>query len=369
MFTLSKFTSEWQRRHHPSANVEADAAFYYRVYGQLHGIAERNARNFCEADMLTLLLYAENTIAVGLDGVYEYMYRSLGDVVSRWCGGLGMAGAVGQVSTILSEAVAEAPCSTLRRWMAESVVSPGFRPLSDMLTWLAREDKVLRRVFPDLRYRKAMFMRLAGDRKVARQMLWADMAFNWRDKRGCSLPQTLARLFSHAAASAGEDESQLLRQAAGILSGISSERLDVYSIVGQADGRTFALRRADGCLFSGVALPGPLAEAAPGSLVAAQLAIVRGKTFVNGPARLLADGEAACWHGPTLWSAIEKEEQDHARRTTFTTPFGKSLSLYDDLYTLPNDPAEAHMAACGIYPDEPTMLDFIGGAASCCTPA
>lgn len=359
MFTLSKFTSEWQRRHHPSANVEADAAFYYRLYCQLHGIAERNARNFSEADILTLLLYAENTIAVGLDGVYEYMYRSLGDVVSRWCGGLGMAGAVGQVSTILSEAVAEAPCSTLRRWMAESVVSPGFRPLSDMLTWLAREDKVLRRVFPDLRYRKAMFLRLAGDRKVARQMLWADMAFNWHDKRGLSLPQALATQLSHVAASADGDESQLLRQAAGILGGISSERLDVYSIVGQGDGFTLALRRADGCLFSGVALPSLLAGAAPGSLVAAQLAIVRGKTFVNGPARLLADGEAPCWHGPTLWNAIEQEEQGHARRTTFTTPFGKSLSLYDDLYARPADSAEASLAYLGLHPDEPTMLDFL----------
>ena len=133
----------------------------------------------------------------------------------------------------------------------------------------------------------------------------------------------------------------------------------MYSIVRQGDGRTFALRRADGFLFSGVVLPGPLAEAVPGSLVAAQLAIVRGKTFVNGPARLLVDGEAACWHGPTLWNAIEQEEQGHARRTTFTTPFGKSLSLYDDLYTRPNDPAEAHLADCGIYPDEPTILDFL----------
>ena len=363
MLTASQFISAWRRRHHPSADVGADAAFYYGLYGRLHAVAERCAHGFSEAHLLSLLLYAENTVAVGLDGVYEYMYRSLGDVVARWCGALGMAGAAGQVGSLITEAVAAAPCSSLRRWMAASALSSGFRPLGGMLTWLARDDKALRRVFPCLRYRKAMFMRLAGDRRAAQRMLWADMAFNWRDKRGLSLPQALARQLSHAAASADEGEGRPLRQAAVILSGISSERLDTYTMVGRGGDGALTLRRADGRLFGAVASAGPLAGAAPGSLVAAQLVTVRGTTYVSGPARLLSGGDAARWHGPALWPAIEQAERAHAMRTTITTPYGKPLSLYDDLYgdhyALPAGPAEASLACLGLHPGEPTMLDFL----------
>ena len=45
--------------------------------------------------------------------------------------------------------------------------------------------------------------------------------------------------------------------------------------------------------------------------------------------------------------------------STFTTFFGKRLSLYDDLYTLPQAPEEARYASQGIYLDEPNILDFL----------
>ena len=54
-----------------------------------------------------------------------------------------------------------------------------------------------------------------------------------------------------------------------------------------------------------------------------------------------------------------KEEKENARCTYFTTPFGKRLSLYEDLYTLPEDPEEACLASQGIYLNEPNILDFL----------
>ena len=148
-----------------------------------------------------------------------------------------------------------------------------------------------------------------------------------------------------------------------ILSGISSERLDTYTMVGRGGDGALTLRRADGRLFGAVAPAGPLAGAAPGSLVAAQLVTVRGTTYVSGPARLLSGGDAARWHGPALWAAIEQAERAHAMRTTITTPYGKPLSLFDDLYgdhyALPAGPAEASLACLGLHPGEPTMLDFL----------
>ena len=53
------------------------------------------------------------------------------------------------------------------------------------------------------------------------------------------------------------------------------------------------------------------------------------------------------------------EEREDAKRTYFTTPFGRRISLYEDLYTLPEGPEEACLASQGIYLDEPDILDFL----------
>ena len=79
------------------------------LYGELLRLAKKHSRHQDDAAILSLLLYTENTVAIGLDGVYEYMYRSLGDVVFHWCDGLGMdANATSQVHNLVSQAVAEA---------------------------------------------------------------------------------------------------------------------------------------------------------------------------------------------------------------------------------------------------------------------
>ena len=153
-------------------NVDGDVAFFYGIYVRLHHLAEQDARAFDGRLILSLLLYTENTVAVGLDGVYEDMYRSLGNVVFRWCDGSGMsANATSQIHDLVSQAVADAPRSTLRQWITESVLSCDFQRLSDVLTYFAREDRVLRHVYPDLRCRKLMFLRLAGEKQAARQIL------------------------------------------------------------------------------------------------------------------------------------------------------------------------------------------------------
>ena len=85
MFTFVQFSSEWKRLHHPSMNVDGDVAFFYEIYVRLHRLVEQEAAAFDEQLILFLLLYTENTVSIGLDGVYEYRYRSVGNVVSSWC--------------------------------------------------------------------------------------------------------------------------------------------------------------------------------------------------------------------------------------------------------------------------------------------
>ena len=360
MYTIDEFTPEWKRLHHASMNVDGDVAFYYRLYEGLFRLAGCHTRRFDDAAFLPLLLYAENAIGTGVDGVYEYMYRSVGDVVSRWCEGLGLdAHATSQVHNLVSQAVAEAPCSALRRWVTESVLSGNFLRFSDMLTYSAREDKILQLVYPDLRFREAMFLRIAGNKLIARQMLWADIAFNWRDKRGNSLSATLANQCRLTAPLVDEQEREPLLEAAKVLETVRSEQLDTYTVVEGKGGCTLTLRHRDGRVFTGVTFPAPVSGNAQCRHLAAQLVTYMGKTYVNGPAVWLTDETLAGWNGDNIWSDILKKEQDAAKQIYFTTPFGKRISLYEDLYTVPEDPVETYYADMGIYPDEPNIFDFL----------
>ena len=320
MYTPDEFTPRWQRLHRPSMDVTDDAAFYWRLYASLRDLAGRNARPVDGQALLSLLLYTENTIAVGLDGVYEYLYRRLGNVVFRWCDRLGMdANATSQVHALVSEAVAEASSSrnSLRRWMAESVLSRDFPRLCDMLTYFARK---------------------------AQEMLWGDMAFCWRDKRGKSLSETIASQFRLSSSAMEEQERDSLREAAELLDTIHAENLDTYIYMERKDDRTVTLRHRDGRVFRDVVFPTPLSSWARGQVLTAQLG----------------------WNGEILWQDICQKERKAARQVYFTTPSGKRMSLYEDLYTLPEDPEAARLAAQGIYQDEPDLLDFFanysGGA-------
>lgn len=362
MYTPDEFTPQWQRLHRPSMDVSGDAAFYWRLYASLRDLAGRNARPVDGQALLSLLLYTENTIAVGLDGVYEYLYRGLGNVVFRWCDRLGMdANATSQVHRLVSEAVAEASSSrnSLRRWMAESILSRDFSRLSEMLVYFAEEDRQLRRVFPDLRYREEMFLRLTGDRRTAQEALWGDMAFCWRDKRDKSLSDTIAHQFRLFSPFLTERERTSLREAAELLGTIQAERLDTYIYMERKDDRVVTLRHRDGRVFRDVVFPTPLSSQAQGQVLVAQLVTYAGNTYVNGPSRWMDDRQAERWNGEIIWQDIFRKEREAARRVHFTTPSGKRMSLYEDLYTLPEDPEEARLAAQGIYRDEPDILDFL----------
>ena len=198
-------------------DASGDADFYYQVYERLLRIVGRE-----EADLFPLLLYTENTVAIGLDGVYEYMYRSLGDVVVRWCERMGLdASVTSRVHRCVSEAVADAPRSSLRCWITESVLSRDFLRLSDMLTYFVCKDRVLRLIYPTLRYRKGMFRRLTDNEREAHRLLWSDLAFNWQDKHGHSLSATLAKLCQGLASS--EPDSVPLAETALNLSSVRSE--------------------------------------------------------------------------------------------------------------------------------------------------
>ena len=362
MYTIDQFKSKWKSLHHPSMNVDGDVASFYQLYGELYRIVGQEARCFDNNKILSFLLYIENTVAVGLDGVYEYRYRSVGNVESRWCNGFDISiHASSQVHNLVGRAVADTKYSALRQWIVESVLSGDFSRLSEMLTWFVREDKILRQVFPDLRYRKEMFMQLAGNRLSSNKMLWTDLAFNWRDKRGFSLADTIAKEFRYETSFVEEKEKNLLREAAKTLDAIHAERLDTYTVIGQKDERMFALRHRDGREFRDVIFSTSVPQDMQSPYLATQLVTYNNKTYVSGPFVWLTDEALQAWNGEVVWNDILKKEQDAARHIFFTSTFGKRLCLYDDLYTVPEDPEKAYYADMGLYFDEPNIFDFLGG--------
>ena len=360
MYTIRQFAAAWQRLHHPTMSVDGDVTRFYRLYRELYHLVAREARGFDSHRLLSFLLYVENTIAVGLDGVYEYRYRVVGNVENRWCNGLGLsAHAYSRVHALVGQAVADARGSALRQWMEESVLSGDFPRLAAMLTYFVREDRVLRLVFPTPRFREAMFSRLTGCQALAREMLWTDLAFNWRDKRGHSLAETIAGQFRQSSAALGEEESVRLKEVADRLDTLHPERLDTYTVIAREDERSVTLRHADGREFRHVTFPSPVPANVPNRHLAAQLVTYRDHTYINSPVAWLTEEAMKDWDGATLWNDIQKQEQDAARQVSFTTPFGQLHNLYDDLYTIPEDPEEARLSDMGIYPDEPNILDFL----------
>lgn len=362
MFSIDQFISRWKQLHHPTMNVDGDVAFFYQLYVRLYHLIGQEAKCLDNHKILHFLLYIENTVAVGIDGVYEYRYRCVGDVDSRLCDGFDMsANADSEVHNLVGRAVADAKYSALRQWMVESVLSGDFSRLSEMLAWFVREDKILQQVFPDLRCRKAMFMQLVGNKQTAKNMLWADLAFNWHDKRGDSLANTIAKQFRYEASFVEEKEKAKLKEAAQILDTIRSERLDTYTVIEQNDEHTLTLFHRDGRVFRNVIFQQPIPENVQGRHLAAQIVTYNNKTYINGPFVWLNKEDLPVWNGETIWNDIQKKEQNAARQTFFTTVFGKRLSLYEDLYTVPEDPEEAYYADMGIYFDEPNIFDFFGG--------
>lgn len=155
MLSQDQFSIRWQRSHHFPMDLSGDTAFYHEVYDQLKGlVAGRNVGSDEETCLFRLLLYTENCVAIGLDNVYERMYRRLGDAVAYWCERMGARGReASRVHDCLSRAVANAPESSLRQWLKESILSHDFHRLREVALFFARYDHTLRVVYPILRYR------------------------------------------------------------------------------------------------------------------------------------------------------------------------------------------------------------------------
>lgn len=341
------FKKRWQKLHHPTMNVDGDVAFYYGVYKQLYDIAKRGTRNMNEYYLLQLVMLVEDAASVSIGCTYEVMYRSLGNMAFYWCDKLDLSTKdTNLLYNAFTQAVADAPESSLKQWIKECVLSGDFQRLKDVASYFAIQDKTIRRVYPNLQYRKDAFLELVGGDKVkAKEMLESDLAFNWHDKEGCTLLSRIAESFKM-----GEDGMEVIAN----LETIKPHPLDSYlPLESKDDGRTVTIMKKDNNTLD-VIFPARVSKRKIDDMCfVGQLVTYLGKTYINGPVAWLDKNSFDLWNSEVFWDKIHEDEKEDSKHKFFTTKFGNKYTMYQDLYD------EFEKDINGFYTDEPNVLDFL----------
>ena len=352
------FKKRWQKLHHPTMNVDGDVAFYYGVYKQFHDIAKGSARNMNEYYLLQLVMLVENTASVDIDSSYSVIYRSLGNMAFYWCDKLDLSTkdtnllynaftqAVADLYNAFTQAVADAPESSMKQWIKECVLSGDFQRLKDVALYFAIQDKTVKRIYPNLQYRKDAFLELAGcDNVKAKEMLESDLAFNWQDKEGVTLLSRLADSFKM-----DEDGRDVIAN----LKTVQPLPLDSYlPLESKDDGRTVAIMKKDNTTLD-VIFPTRVSKRKIDDVCfVGQLVTYLGKTYINGPVAWLDKNEFDLWDSDIFFDSIQEDEEEDSKRHFFTTKFGKRYTMHQDLY------GEFEKDINGFYTDEPNILDFL----------
>ena len=341
------FKKRWQKLHHPTMDVNGDVAFYYGVYKQFYDIAKRGTRNMNEYYLLQLVMLVEDAASVSIGCTYEVMYRSLGNMAFYWCDKLDLSTKdTNLLYNAFTQAVADAPESSLKLWIKDNVLSGDFQRLKDVALYFAIHDKTIRRIYPNLQYRKDAFLELAGgDNIKAKEMLESDLAFNWHDKEGCTLLSRLADSFKM-----DEDGKEVIAN----LKTVQPQPLDSYlPLESKDDGRTVTIMKKDNTTLD-VIFPARVSKRKIDDMCfVGQLVTYLGKTYINGPVVWFDKSSFDLWNSEVFWDKIHEDEKEDSRHKFFTTKFGNKYTMYQDLY------GEFDKDINGYYTDEPNILDFL----------
>ena len=341
------FKKRWQKLHHPTMDVNGDVAFYYGVYKQLYDIVKRSARNMNEYYLLQLVMLVEDAASVSIGCTYEVMYRSLGNMAFYWIDKLGVNKKdTDLLYNTLIQAISNAPESSMKLWVKENILSGDFQRLKDVALYFAIQDKTVKRIYPNLQYRKDAFMELVdGDRVKAKEMLESDLAFNWHDKEGCTLLSRISESFKM-----DKDGREVIAN----LKTVHPLPLDSYLPFESKDGGyTVTVMKKDNTTID-VIFPARVSRRKIEDMCfVGQLVTYLGKTYVNGPVAWLETDAFDLWDSFVFWNDIYEDEKEDTKHKSFTTKFGKKYSLYQDLY------GEFEKDINGFYIDEPNILDFL----------
>lgn len=328
-------------------NVDGDVAFYYGVYKQLYDIAKRGTRNMNEYYLLQLVMLVEDAASVSIGCTYEVMYRSLGNMAFYWIDKLGVNKKdTDLLYNTLTQAISNAPESSMKLWVKENILSGDFQRLKDVALYFAIQDKTVKRIYPNLQYRKDAFLELVdGDKVKAKEMLESDLVFNWHDKEGCTLLSRISESFKM-----DEDGREVIAN----LKTVHPMPLDSYLPFESKDGGyTVTVMKKDNTTLDVIFPVRVSKKKIEDMCFVGQLVTYLGKTYVNGPVAWLDKKEFDLWDSGIFWDGIHEAEEEDSKHRFFTTKFGKKYTLYQDLY------GEFEKDENGFYTDEPNILDFL----------
>ena len=328
-------------------DVNGDVTFYYGVYKQFHDIAKGSARNMNEYYLLQLVMLVENTASVDIDSSYSVIYRSLGNMAFYWIDKLNISTKdTNLLYNAFTQAVADAPESSLKQWIKGNVLSGDFQRLKDVALYFVIQDKTIRKIYPNLQYRKDAFLELVGGDKVkAKEMLESDLAFNWHDKEGVTLLSRIAESFKM-----DEDGKDVIEN----LKTVQPLPLDSYlPLESMDDGRTVTIMKKDNTTLDVIFPVRVSKKKIEDMCFVGQLVTYLGKTYINGPVVWWETDAFDLWDSFVFWNDIYEDEKEDAKHKSFTTKFGKRYTLYQDLY------GEFEKDINGFYTDEPNVLDFL----------
>lgn len=341
------FKKRWQKLHHPTMDVNGDVAFYYGVYKQFYDIAKRGTRNMNEYYLLQLVMLVEDAASVSIGCTYEVMYRSLGNMAFYWCDKLDLSTKdTNLLYNAFTQAVADAPESSLKLWIKDNVLSGDFQRLKDVALYFAIHDKTVRKIYPNLQFRKDAFLELAGgDNVKAKEMLESDLAFNWHDKECGTLLSRIVESFKMDA-----DGKDVIAN----LETIKPQPLDSYLPFESKDGGyTVTVMKKDNTTLD-VIFPVRVSKKKIEDMCFVGLLVTYlGKTYINGPVVWRKTGAFDLWDSFVFWNDIYEDEKEDSKHKFFTTKFGNRYTLYQDLY------GEFDKDIIGFYTDEPNIFDFL----------
>lgn len=341
------FKKRWQKLHHPTMNVDGDVAFYYGVYKQFHDIAKGSARNMNDYYLLQLVMLVENTVSVDIDSFYSVIYRSLGNMAFYWCDKLDISTKdTNLLYNAFTQAVADAPESSLKQWIKGNVLSGDFQRLKDVASYFAIQDKTVKRVYPNLQFRKDAFLELAGGDKVkVKEMLESDLAFNWHDKEGGTLLSRISESFKM-----DEDGKKVIAN----LKTVQPMQLDSYlPFESKDDGYIVTVMKKDNTTIDVIFPVRVSKKKIEDMCFVGQLVTYLGKTYINGPVVWWKTDAFDLWDSFVFWNDIYEDEKEDSKHKSFTTKFGKKYTMYQDIY------GEFEKDINGFYADEPNILDFL----------
>ena len=226
-----------------------------------------------------------------------------------------------------TQAVADAPESSLKLWIKDNVLSGDFQRLKDVALYFAIHDKTVRKIYPNLQFRKDAFLELAGgDNVKAKEMLESDLAFNWHDKECGTLLSRIVESFKMDA-----DGKDVIAN----LETIKPQPLDSYLPFESKDGGyTVTVMKKDNTTIDVIFPVRVSKKKIEGQCFVGQLVTYLGKTYINGPVAWLGADAFDLWDSFVFWNDIYEYEKEDSKHKSFITKFGKRDTPFIKTFTV-----------------------------------